>query len=168
MIEILIGPICSGKGTYARGRAQGGAIVVNDDAIVKAVHGGDYTLYSKSLKPLYRSVEMSIITAAVSLGRDVIIDRGNCMNPSCRRKYVGIGRSLDQEVIAVLFPNQGPEWHANARFNKNDRGLPLEHWLGAAQRHQSEFRPPTLEEGFTEISTIEGMRAIHEWNQAVL
>lgn len=155
MTEILIGPICSGKSTYTRKRAQQGAVIVSDDLIVSAVHAGDYRLYDKELKPLYKSIEMNLIAMAVSLGRDVVIDRATCMRPECRRKYIGISSSLGEKVIAVVFPNQGPWVHARRRFESDSRGLDLDHWTKAAQRHESEYRPPSLDEGFDDIVPVE-------------
>jgi len=52
-IQILVGMIASGKSTYSKHAARLGFIVVNDDAIVNAVHGEDYTLYDKKLKLLW-------------------------------------------------------------------------------------------------------------------
>jgi dephospho-CoA kinase len=37
-IYVLVGMIASGKSTYARGRADGGAIVVSHDAITEGIH----------------------------------------------------------------------------------------------------------------------------------
>jgi len=42
-IVVLIGCIASGKSTYARKLARKGWVVINDDDIVKLVHGRDYT-----------------------------------------------------------------------------------------------------------------------------
>ena len=53
MLELLVGPIASGKSTYSNKAAKEGAIIVNDDAIVTALHGGDHTLYDKALKPRF-------------------------------------------------------------------------------------------------------------------
>ena len=154
MLEILIGPICSGKSTYARKRASDGAIIVNDDAITQALHGGNYSLYAKGLKALYKSVENLIVTQAITLGRDVVIDRPN-MSRSNRQRFLGIARSLDEQVTAIVFPNRGPEAQALRRFNQDPRGLPLEHWVGAAMRHQSNYEEPTLVEGFMDIIPVE-------------
>ena len=76
-VFIFIGPICSGKSTKAREAAAAGSIVINDDAIVAMCHGGLYGRYSKSLKHLYKSIEMSMLNSALSLGRDVVVDRPN-------------------------------------------------------------------------------------------
>lgn len=151
MIEILIGPICSGKSTYAREAAKRGVITVNDDSIVLAVHGGDYTLYDKALKPLYRQIELNIITTAVAMGKHILIDRGNCCNAGCRRKYIALGQSLDIPVIAVVFANDGPAVHALRRFNADKRGHSLEYWTEVAERHQRDYQKPTREEGFINL-----------------
>ena len=48
MIYVLVGPIASGKSTYAQKMAvERGALIVNDDSIVTAIQG-ENTLYNKS------------------------------------------------------------------------------------------------------------------------
>ena len=153
-VIIVIGPMCSGKSTFCQAAAKAGYLIANDDAIVTAVHGGIYGLYSKSLKPLYKGIELEIIRTGLALGRDVIVDRATNMNLHCRRKYIGLATSLDAQVLGILTPNHGPEEHARRRFSKNNRGLSYEHWLQAAQRHSLEFVKPTFAEGFTEIITL--------------
>lgn len=152
---IMIGPICSGKSTFCKAAAKANFLIANDDALVTAVHGGNYDLYSKCLKPLYKGLELEIIRTGLALGRDVIVDRANCMNVYCRRKYIGLGTALEAQVVGVLTPDCGPEEHARRRFSKNSRGLSYEHWLGAAKRHSWESCKPSLAEGFTEIVTLE-------------
>ena len=154
-VIIMIGPMCSGKSTFCRAAARAGYLIANDDAIVQAVHGGEYTRYSKTLKPLYKGIELEIIKTGLALGRDVIVDRATNMNLHCRRKYIGMATSLDAQAVGILTVNHGPEEHARRRFAKNNRGLSYEHWLQAAQRHSLEFVTPSLAEGFTEIISLE-------------
>lgn len=73
MIEVLCGMIASGKSTYCVKKAKEGYVIVNDDSIVNAVHGGVYALYDKSFKPLYKSIEDHILHTAVAMGKHVII-----------------------------------------------------------------------------------------------
>lgn len=150
MLEILIGPIASGKSTYCGQRAKDGAIIINDDAIVTMIHGGHYELYSKELKPLYKIVENTILQTAIHMGRDVIIDRPN-YSRSMRRRYIGLAKSLDTQVIAILFERSDPLTHAHRRFKSDPRSNTLEHWIEAANRHESLFEIPSLEEGFDDI-----------------
>ena len=93
-VIIVIGPMCSGKSTFCQAAAKAGYLIANDDAIVTAVHGGTYGLYSKSLKPLYKGIELEIIRTGLAVGRDVIVDRATNMNLHCRRKYIGLATSL--------------------------------------------------------------------------
>lgn len=149
IIEILFGPIASGKSTYSRYRAMSGAIIVNDDSIVTSVHG-DYELYNKSLKPLYKSIENHIISMGISLGRDIIIDRPNLTKRS-RSRYIGIANSCDVLIDAICFPWLSPEESAIKRFQSDSRGKSLEHWNQAAQRHYSIKEDPEESEGFHRV-----------------
>jgi len=145
---ILVGNIASGKSTYVKKFPQ--AIIVNDDSIVSSVHGGDYTLYQKELKPLYKTIENTIITTALSLDRLVIIDRPN-MSKQTRQRYISIAKSLDVEVLCVIFPLQDPYIHAKRRFDSDNRDLTLRHWIETAERKNVEFEHPSFDEGFDNI-----------------
>ncbi len=145
-MTLLVGPIASGKSTYAERRAREGALVVCDDALVLAVHGGVYALYTASHKPLYTALETAIITHARSTGADVVIDRGGRTRAQ-RTRFAALGRSLGFEVDAVLFEWGTPEIHARRRFDHNPRGLTLAKWEEVAIAHQAEFQPLTADEG---------------------
>jgi len=153
-LEILVGPIASGKSTYCQGRAKEGAIIVNDDAIVTALHGGDYTLYSKDMKPLYKLVENVVVHGGLTMGKLVIIDRPN-HKASMRRRYIGIAKSLDALITLIMFKRESPLTHAKRRFFSNHRNLSLQHWEKACKIHESLFDPPDKErEGFDSLICI--------------
>src|SRR5690554_6035008 len=98
-IEVLVGMIASGKSTYALQRAREGAIIYNNDAVVEAVHGGDYKLYDERLKGLYDAVQMSIMYSAIKYGRDLVIDKTN-LNRIKRQRYVHLGILNKVRVVA--------------------------------------------------------------------
>lgn len=150
MLELLIGMIASGKSSYAKARAKQGAIIVNDDAIVTTLHGGDYTLYDRGLKPLYKHVENSIITMALSFGRDVVLDRP-CLKRLTRARYIGLANSLDVPVRGVIFEVKSPEIHANRRIAHDLRGHKPEYWHRVCEAHHRQYEAPTTEEGFEEL-----------------
>lgn len=152
-LEILVGPIASGKSTYSRTRAEQGAVIVNDDAIVQAVHAGDYSLYDKSLKPVYKAVENQILQTALTLGRTVVVDRPNCSR-AMRRRFIGIAKSLGAHVTAIEFPREHPKVHAERRYESDSRGLVLNHWMGVSYAQDVMFSCNTLSkdlEGFDEL-----------------
>ncbi len=142
-LEILIGPIASGKSTYCTNAAKKGAIIVNDDAIVTMIHGGIYELYKKELKPLYKIVENNIIQMGLALNQHVIIDRPN-YSVNMRRRYIGLARSLDASIFCIVFPDHGAEFHAQKRFNHDSRGLSLSKWLEVTKRHEKLSEKPDL------------------------
>jgi predicted kinase len=144
--------IASGKSTYAKTRAREGAIVMNDDAIYKMVHAGDYGLYDKKLKPLYKGVDNYLIHSAALLGKDVVIDRP-CYKRDTRVRYIQVAKSLGyDEISGIMFPVFEPEIHARKRFMKDNRGQDFAYWLEAAERHQALYEKPSLEEGFTGLN----------------
>lgn len=147
-VEILVGTIASGKSTYCLKRAKAGAVIINDDAIVEAVHAGDYTLYDKKLKPLYKSVELAIFSSAVLLGKDIVVDRGLSLTASSRRRWVGLAKSFDYDCLARIFRFELPYEHARRRFNSDSRGLEFIYWWNVALQHTSIYERPSLDEGF--------------------
>ena len=142
--------IASGKSTYCAERAKDGAIVINDDAIVMALHGGDYNQYSKRLKRLYKSVENQILQTAIIMGLDVVIDRPN-YSAAMRRRYISIAKSFDVRVRIVVFKKESPEVHARRRFESDSRGRTYEEWLKAAKAHDGQYEEPSADEGADEI-----------------
>ncbi len=151
MLEILIGNIASGKSTYCLKRAKEGAIILNDDAIVNGLHSNLYELYDKRLKPLYKSVENQIVLSALALGVDVVVDRGLNLTPRSRRRFIGLGHSLDASVNAVVFAFHPPEVHAERRKNHDLRNHTYDYWLEVATIFNEKYVPPSPTEGFDEI-----------------
>lgn len=151
MIEILIGNIASGKSTYCLNRTKQGAVILNDDAIVNGIHCDQYDLYDKSLKPLYKAVENQIVISSLMLGRDVVVDRGLNLTPGSRRRFIGLGHSLDSEVVAVVFPFKDPQVHADRRKGHDLRNHTVEYWLKVATVFNNKYVPPSVDEGFDRI-----------------
>lgn len=150
IVEILIGQIGCGKSTYAQKRAEEGWIIINDDAFVTALHGGNYRLYDPSLKPLYKSIESFLICFAAASGRNVVVDRTN-PNKETRQRYISIAKSVGANPVGVAFPRYSSEEAARRRTAADDRGYSYEKWLEVSKRHDSLYEPPTLEEGFSLI-----------------
>lgn len=153
-VQVLCGMIASGKSTYCQNVAKTGAICVNDDAIINMVHSDNYALYDKNLKILYKSIENQAIVTALALGRTVVIDRGLNCNPSGRKRWIALAKSLDVCCEAVAFKNEGPLVHANRRNNSDSRGRDLDYWLRVANIHNAEYVEPSTEEGFDSVRHI--------------
>ena len=145
-LEILIGTIASGKSTYCTKRAEQGAIIVNDDAIVTALHGGNYKLYNKNLKPLYKAVELSIMMHSLIGGLDVVIDRPNLTRAS-RAKYLAPAVAMEFQVGFVVFPFKEPKVHAIRRCTDNTRGYDFAYWRRVAEHQIGQYEPPEVDEG---------------------
>jgi predicted kinase len=154
-IEVLIGMITSGKSTYARERADQGAIVIQHDDLTEMLH--QRYRYEQEKRAMYRMMEMKLATTALSFGCDVVIDRTHLTRES-RERWVCMARMWNIESVAVLFPRFSAEKHAIRRFNADSRGRPLAEWLRAADHHaQQEAAEPInhtrlLAEGFNTIT----------------
>ena len=155
-IQVLCGTIASGKSSYSKQEASKGAIIINDDAIVNALHGDNYKLYNPSLTPLYKSVENHIASIAVSLKVPVIIvDRGTNLTIASRRRWIGIAHSLNVKCEALCFQMESPDIHAHRRWREDNRGYAGAYWLDVAKHHFKIYEPPTIAEGFESIINIE-------------
>lgn len=153
-VEILIGTIASGKSTYCHQKALKRFIIINDDAIVNALHCNYYDLYEEKLKPLYKSIENQIFTSSISAGKSVVVDRGLNLTPKSRRRFIGLANSLDVEVNAIVFEFCDPEVHAKRRMESDSRGFDYDYWLDVAKFQCDKYLAPTLSEGFSEIQYV--------------
>jgi predicted kinase len=153
-IQVLVGMIASGKSTYARNAAKSGVICMNDDAIVNMLHADDYTLYDKSLKILYKTIENQIIGTALAMKRVVLVDRGLNVSRRGRRRWLAMAQSYDVPCEAIVFNNEGPEIHAKRRTDCDPRGHDYSYWLDCASHHFREYTEPSLGEGFTNIHFV--------------
>lgn len=126
-LEVLIGPVASGKSTWTKSRALDGALVSNDDAWVTAVHGGNYKSYDKRLKSLYKGYENNTVNMGAALGRDVIIDRTN-LTRRMRARYIHLAQSIDMPIYGIIFPIASAEVHAERSVNADGRGYDYEYW----------------------------------------
>lgn len=153
-IQVLVGMIASGKSTYAKNAARKGHLCMNDDAIVNLLHADDYTLYNKSLKVLYKTIENQIIGTTLAMGRAILIDRGLNCSPQGRQRWIALARSFDVDCEAIVFPYDGIETHARRRAEHDSRGHPYEYWLKVAKAHSESYGDPATFEGFTAIHRI--------------
>lgn len=154
MIEVLVGNIASGKSTWTRERAMQGALVVSDDAIVTAVHGGVNNLWDKKLKPLYMAHELTTLIYAHAIGRPIVIDRTS-MDRKSRSRWIYLAKSLDAQVVCIEFPIEDPQTHATRRYRHDSRGYTWDQWMKVATKMQNVYQKPELSEGFDNIVTIE-------------
>lgn len=146
MIYLLVGTIGSGKSTYAKKMAKDGVLIVNDDSIVNSVHGGQNTLYSMALQPLYKLIENTIIHYAVGNHLDVIIDRTN-LSIKSRKRPIAIAKSLEEQITAICFKIPSKEEALNRRMTE-DRGYSREQWAKVWDRMMADYSQPTVDEGF--------------------
>jgi hypothetical protein len=164
-IEVLVGMIASGKGLYARRRADEGALVVCHDDLTQMLHGGAYR-YEEGLRKYYRRMEQAIVAEAIWVRRDAVIDRTH-LTAESRRRWIDFAHRLRNEaliegdreiyrglpVVAVAFPIEAPGIHARRRFESDPRGRTFEEWLFVAEHHwtQAQEEPLSEDEGFAEI-----------------
>lgn len=161
MVVLLVGMIASGKSSFVKTLAERGNIIINDDSLVMGCHGGNYTLYRKDYKSIYKAAELSIMTSALANKIDVVVDRPN-MKVATRRRYIGIAQMFDQPIVVVTFPRHEPLVHAERRFNSDSRGLSLEYWIRVAESHANEWQEPKFSEGFDNIVDVSMARQMIE------
>lgn len=161
-IELLVGMIASGKSTYARRRADEGALVVCHDDLTAMLHAR--YRYEPEKRALYRRLEEAIAFEALAGARhldggcDVVIDRTHLTRES-RERWLSFARWprfaewATPEIIAVAFPIEAPEVHARRRFECDGRGRPYEEWLAVARHHaeQAAAEPVSVTEGFHDV-----------------
>jgi hypothetical protein len=172
-LELLVGMVASGKSTYARKRADEGALVIAHDGLCQMLHGGAYR-YEQGLRECYRAMEEALADRALRSGREVVIDRTHLTRESRKRwlefmaHYTGFGLVFEVDIVAVTFPILSPITHAERRFVSDPRGRPYEDWLKVAEHHytQAMVEPLDKSEGFAAIIS-EGFVAIPDGETVV-
>jgi predicted kinase len=148
-LYLLIGMIASGKSTYARRRADEGALVISHDDLVQMLHAR--YRYEPALKPAYRAMMRELAREGIAAGRDVVIDRTHLGRDS-RAFWVRSAGRWATEIVAVVFPVEAPCYHADRRFAHDARGRSYEDWLKAACYHAAQAEAEPLDwrsEGFS-------------------
>lgn len=143
---IFIGNVGCGKSTKALELAKKGFAIVNDDAITIMFGAGDYTLYDKRKKPIYKNIISLAVMMSLNYNFDVVIDMPN-MSKEKRKKFIDMGKFNKAEIIAY---DWGPGMLKDliARL-KDDRGY--NNWEAAYRKKFEEYEEPSLDEGFVEI-----------------
>jgi predicted kinase len=144
-VEVLIGMIASGKTTYARKRADEGALVVCHDELTQMLHGGRYK-YEHGLRHTYRRMEEELVKECIITQRDVVVDRTHLTFVS-RRRWVDWVTTWPQpsKLVAVTFEVETPRTHAERRMASDPRGRPFEEWLTVATHHYDQFLAEPLD-----------------------
>jgi predicted kinase len=149
-LEILVGMIASGKSTYARQRADDGAIVICHDDLTAMVHAS--YRYEQEKRDLYREMEEAIVRVALEAELDVVIDRTHLTRES-RWRWISFAREEQVRIEAVVFAVESAAVHARRRCYSDPRGRAFEEWLRVAEHHASQAaeEPFYDHEGFDEI-----------------
>jgi hypothetical protein len=158
-IEVLVGMIASGKTTYARNRADEGALVVSHDDLTEMLHAR--YRYEADLRECYRRMEEALAAEAIRAGRDVVIDRTHLTRESRKRwldfaiRHAAATGEL-VGVVAVAFPIEPPLLHASRRFQADSRGRSLAEWFQVTAHHHAQAlaEPLSADEGFAEIRHV--------------
>jgi tRNA uridine 5-carbamoylmethylation protein Kti12 len=146
MIEILVGVPGCGKSTYAKSKARIGWIVVDLDAIVTMLHGGDYTQYDENLNGLYKAIQNNIIQSALLAHLDIVVDRCNNLS-STRRQIIDLAKQFNVPVNIIYWPYCDENFDLLlSRRMKNSRGYDKRRWSEVILRIGNAMEPPTDQE----------------------
>ena len=140
---LLVGNIGCGKSFLAKRLSKRGAIVINNDALLKTFHGGEYT-YDLNLSKFYRSVEESAIHAALDTGRSVVIDRTN-INKQSRSRFIHIGKDMYNARIVSFDFGPGQDMQLQRRLD-DPQGQTAETWKCVYKMMQEKYEKPSNDE----------------------
>lgn len=157
-LEVLIGMVASGKSTYARRRADEGALVICHDDLTEMLHVR--YRYEPGLRECYKQIMRFMAHTAFREQRDAIIDRTH-LTREARAFWVNAAREWNSdehcrasgpvEVMAITFPIAHPAAHADRRYLTDSRGRPHKEWMNVAMHHKKQATEEPLDwkaEGF--------------------
>ncbi len=144
---MLVGNIGCGKSFLAKKLAKKGAMIVNSDSLLRAVHGGEYLYYSE-MKDFYHNIEETILVDALRRSKTVVVDRTN-ISIEERKRFIFLADKYEATSIAYDF-GPGQEEHLIRRL-REPQGLPERVWRNVFNVINSKYEKPTIEEGFAEI-----------------
>jgi predicted kinase/NTP pyrophosphatase (non-canonical NTP hydrolase) len=159
MIKLLVGPIGSGKSTFAK--SQEGCLSVDDDSIIHMLHRG-YEKHDDDMFLIYDAVVLNAARVCLTHGKSVIVDSGRLTSVKRREPWMQLARALSVPVVAVVFHAFMAETHAQRRFDHDPRGLSYEDWLSIARHQIAMYEVPTVAEGF--IKVYEFDNEVHSMN----
>jgi predicted kinase len=149
-LYLLCGMIASGKSSFARARADEGALVVCHDDLTAMLHAS--YRYEQPLRACYRAGEEALAGIIIASGRRVVIDRTHLTRES-RERWVRWFRTFGApgQIVAVTFPMLTPREHAMRRVKADPRCRSFETWLAVAELHAREAEPIRWDEGFDNV-----------------
>lgn len=136
--------IGSGKSTWAK---KQNAYIVDPDDLRSMINGGEYH-FTPQIEPLLFNVSYQLLEGLLH-HRDVIFDdigHSVARRSPLIQRFKGICK-----IIAVHFPPDGKNLD---RRLKSPRGLSAKQWENAYDEMMKEYSPPSIEEGFDEVITV--------------
>lgn len=164
LFQVMFGLPGSGKSTYAKKRAAEGAVIVDADAIVTMIHGGNYRLYKPSWKPLYKAAEEHLVLAALEAGLDVVLDR-HCYKRKTRMNWARfIGEKfpkVHREIVRVESP-LSLEALAMRRTRRDARSRTEQEWYDVIllMNTLTDFPSDPMVEGYGSLVITPGAQTV--------
>lgn len=152
-LQILIGNIGNGKSTYCKKLAKQGYLIISKDDIRYSIGAGTYIFtyeYETAIDHAIKSFCKQLMIDSIS---SIIIDETN-MRKDTRKPYLDLATLYEYNKLAVIFPKLPKEESVARRLKSNHGTISKDLWEEVWERKNSNYEPPTLEEGFNEIQYI--------------
>ena len=140
---LMVGNIGCGKSFLAKRLAKRGAIVVNNDNLLRMFSGGDYT-YDHNLREFYHRAEASVIIEALNTGNSVVIDRTN-LDKSSRARFIQLAKGSGAEVVTFDF-GPGQDMQLQRRID-DPQGQTIQTWKSVYKSMKLRYEEPSHDEG---------------------
>jgi len=153
-LVVLVGNIGCGKSTTARKYIDNGYIAIARDYLRYAIGEGKY-IFDQDYESIIWRTERFMLRQFLELGVNIVSDEVG-VSKKLRRMYLKYGKEYNYIIKAVVMPKLSMKDAVDRRMKDPHGQFDRKIWEEVWTRFDSQYKEPTIEEGFDEIINLKG------------
>lgn len=153
-IIVLIGNIGCGKSTVARRYIDAGFVAIARDYLRYAIGEGKY-IFNRDYEHLIWKTERFMLRGFMELGANIVADEVG-VSRQLRKMYIEHGKKYNYYIRAVVMPMLSMKDAVDRRMKDPHGQADRKLWEEVWTKFDSQYKEPTIEEGFDEIINLQG------------